>query len=343
MVYKCPLCKKKFESISSLREHHRAVHPNARFVAPGKELLTKTTILTIIIAGLVVTGGVVGYLIYAQASQNSSHSTSILNSPISPSIYQDLSGVSISTLSAIGPNQSLDAPLTPIPSTTSPQLLSDNKPEILYIGAEWCPYCAAERWALAVALEKFGNLSGVQYMQSAEDDGNIATLSFRNANYTSNYISFVPVEHEDRNHNTLETPTGQEQDLWSSYTSGDLTIPFIYIYGHYILTGSQYSYNIIAGLNWTQIASQLNDSSSSVAQAIDGAANQIIGSICISLQNRNWATPSLCGQSFAQDSYNGKSLIDSGNFLPLQVSSQPFKKRNCSKSLGLQSLSSREL
>ena len=35
-------------------------------------------------------------------------------------------------------------------------LTQDGKPKVLYIGAEYCPYCAAQRWALAVALSRFG-------------------------------------------------------------------------------------------------------------------------------------------------------------------------------------------
>ena len=29
-------------------------------------------------------------------------------------------------------------------------------PEMLYMGAEYCPFCAAERWAMVMALSKFG-------------------------------------------------------------------------------------------------------------------------------------------------------------------------------------------
>jgi hypothetical protein len=32
---------------------------------------------------------------------------------------------------------------------------------MLYIGAEYCPYCAAERWPLVMALSKFGTFSNL--------------------------------------------------------------------------------------------------------------------------------------------------------------------------------------
>src|SRR5205823_15010475 len=35
------------------------------------------------------------------------------------------------------------------------------KPEVLYIGAEYCPFCAAERWSLVYALARFGTFKGL--------------------------------------------------------------------------------------------------------------------------------------------------------------------------------------
>ncbi|MEM3791396.1 MAG: DUF929 family protein, partial [Candidatus Micrarchaeaceae archaeon] len=44
------------------------------------------------------------------------------------------------------------------------------KPAVVYIGAEYCPFCAAERWALIIALMRFGNLSNISYMVSSPTD-----------------------------------------------------------------------------------------------------------------------------------------------------------------------------
>jgi len=32
---------------------------------------------------------------------------------------------------------------------------------VVYIGAEYCPYCAVERWPLIVALNRFGTLTNL--------------------------------------------------------------------------------------------------------------------------------------------------------------------------------------
>ena len=33
-------------------------------------------------------------------------------------------------------------------------------PEVLYMGAEYCPYCAAQRWSTIIALSRFGTWAG---------------------------------------------------------------------------------------------------------------------------------------------------------------------------------------
>jgi hypothetical protein len=299
---KCTVCGKKFDTISALQDHHRAVHPGQKFaIAKSSPIRTLTVVLVVV---LIAVGGGVGYLIYTQSISGSSTTTSsgILNTPISTALYDNLTGVSFQTLSAVGGGQGI----TP-PKAISPpgQALSQNgKPEILYIGAEFCPYCAAERWSLVVALSKFGNFSDIEYMQSALNDlvpNGLATLSFRNATYVSQYIAFVSVENEDRNHVLLQSTTSTEQQLWNQYTSSQDTYPFVYISnatgGFYVVSGAQYTPSDISNLNWTQIGSQLNNPNSNVAKAIDGAANTLITGICMSDRGQ---PSSVCGQSFAK-------------------------------------------
>jgi hypothetical protein len=56
-------------------------------------------------------------------------------------------------------------------------------------------------------------------------------------------------------------------------------VPFLDIANHYILAGAQYNPQILAGLSAAQIASQLRNPSSPVAQAIDGSARIIVTAI----------------------------------------------------------------
>jgi thiol-disulfide isomerase/thioredoxin len=70
-------------------------------------------------------------------------------------------------------------------------VLNDNgKPLIVYIGAEYCPYCAAERWAAVIALSRFGTFTGLGQTHSSSSDvyPDTATLSFHGAVYASQYL-----------------------------------------------------------------------------------------------------------------------------------------------------------
>ncbi len=290
------ICGKKFDSLAALRDHHRSVHSKSRFVTE-RSRLSRNLIVGMVIV-IVAIGGGIGYLIYSTSLTGSSHiNTSLIGTQISSALYQNLTTVSYSTLSSIGSSQSGVTPPTSISNAVT--LTSGGKSEILYIGAEFCPYCAAERWSLVIALSKFGNFSGLDYMASAQDDGDISTLTFYNANYSSPYnVTFVTVENEDRNHNLLQSPTTNEQSLWNEYNSN--SYPFIDIGGMYILKSSQYSFDALSNLNWTQIGSQLNNPQSSIAKLVDGAANQLIGAICAIDGNQ---PSSVCSQSFANVSF----------------------------------------
>jgi thiol-disulfide isomerase/thioredoxin len=190
-------------------------------------------------------------------------------------------------------------------SISGSALTLNGKPEILYMGAEYCPFCAAERWALIVALDKFGTFTGIQYMQSDASDvyPNTPTYSFVDATYNSSYIAFVSVETETRSETALQTPTSAETSLVNTYDSGG-TIPFVDFADKYLITSAQYEpIALRAGdsatgtpYNWTQVASQLNDSSSIYAQNIDGAANRLISVIC---KIDGDQPSSICSQSFA--------------------------------------------
>ena len=56
-------------------------------------------------------------------------------------------------------------------------------------------------------------------------------------------------------------------------------VPFLDIANHDILAGAQYSPQVLAGLSAAQIAGQLKNPASPVAQAIDGLAQVIITAI----------------------------------------------------------------
>ncbi|MEM3186210.1 MAG: DUF929 family protein [Conexivisphaerales archaeon] len=253
----------------------------------------KTSRAGIAIAAIVIIAAIggVAYLITQSNSGNGilAQEEAMVGQPIPSSLYNTISSVSISTIS--GMSTKGVAALSILPSGT-PLLTYNGKPEVLYIGAEYCPFCAAERWGMVVALSKFGNFSNLSYMLSSPTDpagSNVPTFTFYGSNYTSQYISFIPIEETNRYQNvTLQTPTPEQQNLMYTYDPNG-NIPFIDIANRYILVGAQFSPSLFQGLNWTQIASQLDNPDSSVAKAVDASANTIITAIC-SVDGGNPAT-----------------------------------------------------
>jgi hypothetical protein len=223
-----------------------------------------------------------------------------IGQPVSLAVMQQITGVNDSTLSAIG----FPSSVMPPAAVTGSALTVNGKPEVLYIGGEFCPFCAVERWSLVLALSHFGTFGGLEYMQSSRTDvnANTPTFTFASATYTSQYITFVAVEETNRAQQTLKTLTGNEPSLYSQYGTCAATgerggIPFVDIANAYVVNcGAQFSLPQIAGDNWTQVSSQLNSPSSTVAHEIDGAANALTTAIC----TVDGGEPSsICGQSFA--------------------------------------------
>jgi hypothetical protein len=189
--------------------------------------------------------------------------------------------------------------LPKLPSGT-PAVESGGKPVVTYIGAEYCPYCAAERWPMVVALSRFGTFSNLGTTSSASADifPNTATFSFHGSSYTSDYLVFSSVETETNKpsatggYTTLDTPTAQQQQLLSTYDTKQYTggstggIPFVMIGNLYTWAGATFDPGILKGMSFDEIASQLADPSSKVAQQIDGAANQVTAAICLLTGNQ---------------------------------------------------------
>jgi hypothetical protein len=162
---------------------------------------------------------------------------------------------------------------------------ADGKPLITYIGAEYCPFCAAERWALAVALSRFGTFSNLSGTHSSDTDvyPDTQTLSFYGSSYSSPYIDFQPVEETTNQpagagYQTLQTPTAAQSALVAKYDPQG-SIPFLDIANRYLITGSSFSPQVLQGLSRSQIAADLSVPDSAVAQAIDGTANDITAAI----------------------------------------------------------------
>ncbi len=169
--------------------------------------------------------------------------------------------------------------------------VSAGKPAVVYIGGEFCPYCAIERWALVMALERFGSFSNLSYMTSSNTEGDYATFTFVGSSYTSQYISFRPYEEADRSNSPLQSVPSNYSSLWQSRGGG---VPFMNFGNAYITTGSIFpDPAILAGKNWTSILTDISTSTSTGVTIREGA-NLLTAVICKLTQG---APVSVCSAS----------------------------------------------
>jgi Domain of unknown function (DUF929) len=93
------------------------------------------------------------------------------------------------------------------PSLT-PELQLNGKPTVIYLGAISCIFCGENRWAMALALSRFGGFSQLFKGYSSFGDGNLPTIYWAPENYnatssvtfgnfySSNYVYFLSTEYD---------------------------------------------------------------------------------------------------------------------------------------------------
>ncbi len=218
------------------------------------------------------------------------------------SVVSNVTTVPASTLDTVGSGGGQFTGKIQTITTGGAALTANGKPELLYMGAEYCPYCAAERWAMIVALSRFGTFSGLATVHSAAANGagnsepypNTPTWTFANAKYTSQYLTFTSIEGQTNipdtstgTYTTLQTPTKAQTALLTKYdgppyvsSSEAGSIPFLDFGNKYVSIGASYNPGVLSGLSWSTIAADLHNPNSTVAKAIDGTANYITAAIC---------------------------------------------------------------
>src|SRR5579859_8121189 len=104
-------------------------------------------------------------------------------------VVKQVTDVPSSLLTRASPGQ-VATPLHQV-AAPGPPLTIGGKPAIEFVSEESCPFCAAERWPLTVALSHFGTWSQLGVTRSAATDifPDTATLSFRSARYHSGQLT----------------------------------------------------------------------------------------------------------------------------------------------------------
>lgn len=206
------------------------------------------------------------------------------------SLIQKVTSVSSDVFKAVG----IGTVTNPPKPINGPAIPKNGKPQIVYMGAEYCPYCATERWPMVIALSRFGSFSNLKTTHSSLTDvySDTQTFSFHGSSYSSPYIVFTPVElfsnvPSGSAYTALDQPTSAEQSLQNTYDSPPYVpsssagaIPFIYFNGKYLITGASYSPTVLQGKTADQIASALSNPNDLITKGAVGAANAITAAIC---------------------------------------------------------------
>jgi hypothetical protein len=148
---------------------------------------------------------------------------------------------------------------------------------VYYLGAGFCPWCAAERWSIIEALKNFGTWEGLKQDRSAERNEpylNLPTYNFSGASLKSEHVEFIGKEFQDRNFHDLDKFDDEDNAIIDNYNLQGL-IPFIFIGGRYGRIGSGPKPEQFVGMDHDCINKQLKDGSSDLARAIREEANYI--------------------------------------------------------------------
>ncbi len=155
---------------------------------------------------------------------------------------------------------------------------------VFFMGAEFCPYCAAERWAIVRSLQKFGQWDGLKQTISAARDEpflNLPTYDITKATNTSPHIDLVAREIKDREFNPLQKLLKTEEKLLRKFNPKK-EIPFLLIGGRFSQIGSGFTPKIFIGHTFRQTETELKKVESEIRKTIDDEGNIISALLCVS-------------------------------------------------------------
>ena len=240
--------------------------------------------------------------------------------PVSPKNFDDLYQASVST-SYGTPGQNY---LTRVKTLTGlPTFTKGGNPILVYVGAEFCPYCAVQRYSMIMALMRFGNFTGLEYMTSAFSDGDYSTFTFRNATYTSSYVVFESFEIYDRNDNPLATLPANYTSSFQQY--GGSAFPFLNFADQYYISGAILDPSVLGSLNQSQVISSIM-TGNTLGSEIKQAANVITAVICETTGNKPASVcdnPSITALTISPLSYSPPTNSGSALILSNAASNLP--------------------
>ena len=301
MASKPPAKKSGTEQSSSVRA---TKGPATRPTPATRRAAGSSALVTWIAVGVVVV--LIATVVIVKVSPHTTPSTTDNGQWVAAptSLVNEVTQIPASVYDKVGVSAGADvaAPFAtsgqPVLSVTS--LHGATLPQVLYVGAEWCPFCAAERWVIITALSRFGTFSNLGITTSSSTDSypSTPTFSFRKATYTSSYLDFESVEINSNKPDSANNPpyqiiahlTAAQNAIVQKYdtptyiptmTAQDAgAIPFVTLANQYLISGASYSPAILTGLSRDQIAGALSDPTSPSTADIISAANEVTAALC---------------------------------------------------------------
>jgi thiol-disulfide isomerase/thioredoxin len=164
-------------------------------------------------------------------------------------------------------------------------LLDGGKPLVFFMGAEWCPFCASERWGLVKATSRFGKWSGLRELLSRSGQDYfppLATYDLAGATYASPYINL--------RHKEVATVDGDPLQKLGSFEERLVDeddklggVPFLFASGpsgRYTVDLG-FSPGLIEGMKFAELREAVaGDARTPAVEAIDAQADAITALIC---------------------------------------------------------------
>jgi len=236
-------------------------------------------------------------LIISIALQAPIHAESAVSGPVPATIAQSLTQIPLTTWNRIGGHGATSPLLAPAAGGHS------GGATVVYIGAEFCPYCAALRWPLIAALSRFGTFTGLELATSSASHAypSTPTFTFARAVYRSAYITFMSkeldagIQKSGRYQALQDMLPAQAAAFHTNDPEG--TIPYLLIGGRYLWLDSPVSPALIHGHTWAEIAGGLPEARGTAAAAIVANAAEITAAVCAADGDR---PVSVCGSRGVQ-------------------------------------------
>lgn len=233
-------------------------------------------------SGLVVL--IIAALVIVKLASGGGHSSAPGAEPVvraAPAVLARLGGIAPASLARAAASTSVNRP-----QAVSNPTVTTGAPHVFYLGADYCPFCAAQRWALVTALSHFGTWTDLATTSSAADDvyPNTATFSFHGASFSSPYLTFAGVETATNRRTStgyapLDTPTAEQAQIVQTYDRAG-SIPFLDLGGRFIQSGSSFVPTVLAGMTVDEISAEAADSSTAAGRQIQAAAGVLVADLC---------------------------------------------------------------